>query len=137
MTELALSTSQDVGSATRNVLIVDDEPAIRTLLREIAEGLSVPCRVYEAADGQSALQIARVTRLDLVLLDIVLPGSTTSGVLVCQELCKSTRTKVVIISGNAGRAILDACLSMGATECVRKPFSPDQLRDRLMAWLAD
>jgi CheY-like chemotaxis protein len=137
MTELALSTSQDVGSATRSVLIVDDEPAIRTLLREIAEGLSVACRVYEAADGQLALQIARATRIDLVLLDIVLPGSSTSGVLVCQELCKDTRTKVVIVSGNAGQSILSTCLSMGAADCVRKPFSADQLRDKLTAWLAD
>ena len=137
MTERALSTSQDVGSATRSVLIVDDEPAIRTLLREIAEGLSVACRVYEAADGHSALQIARATRIDLVLLDIVLPGSSTSGVLVCQELCKDTRTKVVIVSGNAGQSILSTCFSMGAADCVRKPFPPDQLRDKLMAWLAD
>lgn len=137
MTELALSASQDVESATRSVLIVDDEPAIRTLLREIAEGLSVACRVYEAGDGQSALQIARGTRLDLVLLDIVLPGSSTSGVLLCQESCKNARTKVVIISGNAGTSILNSCLSMGATDCVRKPFSPDELRDKLTAWLAD
>jgi len=137
MTETALSGSEDSDAATRTILIVDDEPAVRTLLREIAEKLSVACRVHEAADGQSALQIARLTRLDLVLLDIVLPGSSTSGVLLCQELCKNTRTKVVIVSGNAGTSILDTCLSMGATDCVRKPFSPEQLRDKLMVWLAD
>jgi CheY-like chemotaxis protein len=137
MTELALSAPQHRDVAERSILIVDDEPTVRTLLRKIAEGLSVACRIHEAADGQSALQIARLTRLDLVLLDIVLPGSSTSGVLLCQELCKNTRTKVVIVSGNAGTSVLNTCLSMGAADCVRKPFSPEQLRGKLMAWLAD
>ncbi len=137
MTELALSGSEHGDVAQRSVLIVDDEPAVRTLLREITEGLSVACQVYEAADGQSALQIARSRHPDLVLLDIVLPGSSTSGVLVCQELCRDSRTKVVIVSGNANKTILRTCLSMGAADCVSKPFVPGQLRSKLMTWLAD
>ena len=137
MTELALSGSEVGDVAERSILIVDDEPAIRTLLREIAEGLSVTCRVYEAADGQSALEIARSRHPDVVLLDIVLPGSSASGVLVCQELCRDSRTKVVIVSGHASKTILRTCLSMGAADCVSKPFLPGELRSKLMAWLAD
>ena len=57
------------------------------------EGLSVPCRIWEAAEGDAALRIARRERPDLVLLDIVLPGSSVSGVLVCQELCRDIGTK--------------------------------------------
>lgn len=137
MTELALSGSGVGVVAQRSILIVDDEPAVRSLLREIAEGLSVACQIYEAADGQSALQIARSRHPDVVLLDIVLPGSSTSGVLVCQELCKDNRTKVVIVSGNANKGILRSCLSMGAADCVSKPFVPRDLRAKLMTWLAD
>jgi len=137
MTELALSGSEHRDVAERSILIVDDEPAVRALLREIAEGLSVTCQVYEAADGQAALQIARSRHPDVVLLDIVLPGSSTSGVLVCQELCKDNRTKVVIVSGNANKTILKTCLSMGAADCVPKPFLPGDLRAKLMTWLAD
>jgi CheY-like chemotaxis protein len=137
MTELALSGSEVGVVAQRTILIVDDEPAVRTLLREIADGLSIACQVYEAADGQSALQIARSRQPDLVLLDIVLPGASTSGVLVCQELCKDSRTKVVIVSGNASKSILRTCLSMGAAGWVPKPFVPADLRSKLMTWLAD
>ena len=137
MTELALSGSRAGVVAQRSILIVDDEPAVRSLLREIAQGLSIDCTVYEAADGQSALEIARSRHPDVVLLDIVLPGSSTSGVLVCQELCKDSRTKVVIVSGNASKTILRTCLSMGAADCVPKPFIPGDLRRKLMTWLAD
>ena len=120
----------------KTVLIVDDEAAMRTLLRAVVEGASVPCRIVEAADGDSAVEIARRDRPDVVLLDIVLPGSSASGVLVCQDLCKDSRTKVVIVSGQAGRSIIDACLNAGAIEHVQKPFSVSEMRARMERWLS-
>jgi len=119
-----------------NVLIVDDEAGTRMLLKAVVKELSVPCRVYEAVEADSALEIARTTRPDLVLLDIVLPGSTTSGVLVCQQLCRDPRTKVVIVSGKADRTIVETCLQLGAIAHVRKPFSVEGLRAQLDRWLA-
>jgi len=121
--------------AAPTVLIVDDDDATRSLLKTIVEASAANCRVYEASDSDTALRIARNTQVDLVLLDIVLPNSALSGVMVCQELCKDQRTRVVIVSGSASEAILDACLSAGALECVRKPFALDEIRPRLHAWL--
>jgi len=121
----------------KNVLIVDDEAATRALLRATIEGLSIPCVISEAADGDAAIDIARRTRPDLVLLDIVLPGSSKSGVLVCQELCKDSRTTVVIVSGQAVDSVLNACLSAGASDQVRKPFSVAQMREKIAGWLGD
>jgi CheY-like chemotaxis protein len=123
--------------SAKKVLVVDDEAATRALLRATVEGLSMPCQVAEAADGDTAIELARRVRPDLVLLDIVLPGSAASGVLVCQELCKDSRTKVVIVSGQAQRSILDACFSAGAIQHVNKPFSVPELRDSIERWLAD
>jgi|GEM_PF-6670681 len=80
------------------VLIMDDEAAIRKLLRATVESLPFPCEVMEAPDGKTALEIARLHRPTLALLDILLPGSSTSGVIVCSELCKDARTKVVIVT---------------------------------------
>jgi CheY-like chemotaxis protein len=122
-------------AAPAGVLIVDDDPATRALLRAVFEGLSVPCRVYEAADSQSALRIAQTAAPRLVLLDIVLPGSAASGVLVCQQLCKDPRTKVVVITGSPSRTIVDACLSAGALECIKKPFDMVEIRDKAEQWL--
>ena len=137
-----MTASDPLGQGTgneagRNVLIVDDEAATRTLLRKTVQGLSTACRIFEAVDGDSALRIARQARPDLVLLDIVLPGSSVSGVLVCQELCKDSRTKVAIVSGNATDSVVQACLSMGAVELVRKPFSVGEMRTKLEQWLTD
>jgi len=123
-------------AAEPTVLIVDDEAATRTLLKKTVQGLSLPCNILEAADGDSALRIAKQSQLDLVLLDIVLPGSSTSGVLLCQEFCKDSRTKVVVVSGNATDAIAQTCLSMGAAGIVRKPFSVEDVRHQLEQWLA-
>jgi len=117
------------------VLIVDDEPSARKLLRAILEQLGGPIRIEEAADGDSAMEIARRTRPDLVLLDIVLADSRASGVILCRVLCQDPRTQVVIVSGNASETILRTCLSMGALECVRKPFSAEQMLSKLARWL--
>jgi len=122
-------------TATATVLIVDDEAPARTLLRKTLEALPVSCRIFEAADGDTALRVARQSPPDLVLLDIVLPGSSTSGVLVCQELCK-THTKVVIVSGNATGSIAQACLSMGAVDILRKPYSVQDARALFESCLA-
>jgi CheY-like chemotaxis protein len=114
---------------------VDDDEATRKLLKATVEGLSTPCLVYEIADGDEAIQFARRNRPDLALVDIVLPGSEASGVMVCRELCRDSRTKVVVISGQASDAITQAALAAGATAYVRKPFSVDELRSKLEGWL--
>ena len=137
MTEENVSGRERPKQAERTVLIVDDEAPARLLLRTALKGLSVPCKVAEAVTAESALAIARKTRPDLVLLDIVLPGSSVSGVMVCQELCKDLHTKVVIVSGSATNSIIQACLSMGALEQVRKPFSVEEIQQKMEAWLAD
>jgi CheY-like chemotaxis protein len=130
---MAPSESQSE-AAGKTVLIVDDEASTRAALRTMVEGLSVPCRVLEAADGASALELAGRVSPDLVLLDIVLPGSETSGVLVCQELCKS-HTKVLIVSANATGSIAQACLSMGAADILHKPFAVEDARTLIASCL--
>jgi CheY-like chemotaxis protein len=117
-------------------LIVDDEPSARKLLRAVLEQLDFPCRIEEAEDGDSAMEVVRRTRPDLVLLDIVLRDSRASGVILCRVLCGDPRTQVVIVSGHASESVLQACLAMGAVECVRKPFCPEQMRSKLARWLA-
>lgn len=120
----------------RTVLILDDEAATRALLRKTVETLSVPCRVVEATDGDEAIEVAHREQPDLALVDIVLPGSTSSGVLVCRELLKLRGTEVVIVSGQATDSIIESCLEAGVREWVRKPFSVEELKGKLEEWLA-
>jgi CheY-like chemotaxis protein len=115
----------------KTVLIVDDEASMRTLLRAALESLDIPCRIYEATSGEKALEFAKETRFNLVLLDIILPGSTASGVMVCRELCKDLHSRVVIVSGSASKSIMEACLAMGAKDIIHKPFTLESLQTSL------
>ncbi len=118
------------------VLIVDDEPGARALLKAVVHELGIPCRVEEAGDGDSAMEAVERRRPDLVLLDIVLPDSRASGVMLCRALCADPRTQVVVVSGHASESVMQACLAMGAAACVRKPFSVEEMRSKLAGWLA-
>ncbi len=113
------------------VLIVDDDPSARALMRAAVEGLSFPCRVSEADDSDEALRIARQARPDLVLLDLVLPESSNSGAIVCKELSADLRTKVVIVSGQPPGPMIDLCFKAGAAEYINKPFSIPDLRAKV------
>lgn len=129
-------TGTEGGRDERTVLILDDEAATRALLRKTVERLSVPCRVVEAANGDEAIELAHREQPDLALVDIVLPGSTSSGVLVCRELLRMGATEVVIVSGQASNSIIESCLEAGVREWVRKPFSVEELQGKLEEWLA-
>jgi DNA-binding response OmpR family regulator len=118
------------------VLIVDDDPVARTVLAGFVRTVSNDCLIAEAADGDAALDLIRADRPDLALVDLMLPNSGVSGVLVCQELCKESRTKVIIITGMTSRAVVDTCLDMGAQSCLRKPFAGAELRAQLEGCLA-
>ena len=134
---MAWGAEANKASEAKRVLIIDDDDATRLLLRAIVEGLPIPCMVYEATDGDVAVQFARRNRPDLALVDIVLPGSSATGVTVCRELCRDSRTKEVVVSGQASEAITQAALSAGAIAYVRKPFSVDEMRSKLEGWLSD
>jgi CheY-like chemotaxis protein len=136
MTHATLQSKGTTIGEVPTVLIVDDEPSARKLLKAILEQLDFPCRVEEAGDGDSAMEIVRRTSPDLVLLDIVLPDSRASGVILCRVLGGDPRTRVVVVSGTASESIFRTCLSMGALECIRKPFCPEQMRSKLAHWLA-
>jgi two-component system alkaline phosphatase synthesis response regulator PhoP len=107
------------------ILVVDDDPSLRHLLRAT---LGAGHRILEADEGLEALKVARRERPDLVLLDVRLPG--LSGLDVCREIKSDpalSRTKVVIISVQAAGTDRVAGLDAGADEYVVKPFSPRAL----------
>ena len=120
----------------RVVLIVDDELPMRQLLKATIEGTGIPCYIFEAADGDTAVMLAERERHDLVLLDIVMPDSSISGVLVARKLIEELRLNVAIVSANAVGSIADSCLRMGAIDIIRKPFSVEDIREKFERWLS-
>ena len=112
----------------RRVLVVDDEPAIRTLCR-VNLGLS-GMEVLEAASGRAAVEVARAELPDLILLDIMLPGET--GWDVATTLADDPRTRdipVVFLTAMADENDLARGRDHGAVGYITKPFDPVGLGD--------
>jgi CheY-like chemotaxis protein len=121
---------------TKTVLIVDDAPDIVSLLIGALQAEGV--RLLSAADGDSALRIARAERPDLILLDWILPER--NGLEVCQALRAETDTKlrdvpVVLITANTEPEHIAAGFRAGATDYLTKPFKVAHVRSRVRGWL--
>ena len=120
------------------VLVVDDSATMRKIivkgLRDAGFGA---CEVTEAADGASALGALRGAEYDLVLCDINMPGmdglslvrSAREDVTIWPEL------PIVMITTEGGLEKVEEALASGATDYLRKPFSTEQLQEKITALL--
>ena len=107
-----------------SILIVDDEPAVAEMLRDIfvAEGYAVD----GAANGGDALMLVALNRPDAVILDMKLPDTSGAEVLArLREIDESI--PVVMLSGSDDEDMARSLLKAGAMDYIRKPFQFDQL----------
>lgn len=111
------------------ILIVDDEPSVRALIRDTLE--LEDHEVLEAVDGPSALEALSGSELpDCVVLDIMMPG--ISGLDVLTELRQRPTTKelpIILLTAMADDATTWAGWSAGANVFLPKPFDPGALLD--------
>lgn len=123
--------------ATIDVMIVDDNLAMRSLLRSVlrAAGLS---QVRDASDGYEALDLLALRPADLVLLDYAMPG--LNGLDVVQKLRnhpdpRVSRGRIVMISGYGDRRHVAAARDAGVDEFLVKPITTRALLQRIEAAL--
>ena len=102
------------------ILIADDEPEIRDLLRLYLENESY--KVIEASDGREALSLLRKEKPDLCILDIMMPE--VDGYHVLQELRKESNIPVIILSAKDADSEKILGLNLGADDYLSKPFNP-------------
>jgi len=117
------------------VLVVDDDPAHRTLCVEAIGKLGL--KVIEAEDGRRALTRARFERPDLIVTDIAMPG--LDGFELAAALRRSKRTQeipVVFITGESGTEHEVRARELGAVAYVSKPFDPSLLTSIVAGVLA-
>jgi DNA-binding response OmpR family regulator len=115
----------------RQVLVVDDEPHIRTVLRGYleAEGFAVS----ESADGETAVRHVRQHPPDLVLLDVMLPG--IDGLEVLRQVRAFSDVYVILVTARSEEVDKLVGLGVGADDYVTKPFSPREVAARVKAVL--
>ncbi len=114
------------------ILIVEDEPPIRRFLRTALAAQEY--RVEEAGDGEAALDFLKRNPVDLIVLDLGLPGM--DGLEVVRRLrAEGTLTPIVILSSRDDEAGKVAALDLGADDYVAKPFGVEELSARIRAAL--
>ncbi len=112
-----------MGGFLATVLICEDEPALRELIRVSLQG---PYEIAEADDGEESLEVARRLRPDLVILDVMMPRR--NGIEVLAELRRDealASTPVIVLT--AQPETRDEALEMGADRVIDKPFVPDEI----------
>jgi len=114
-----------------NILIVEDDPNIRKLVRVnlVKRGYTVS----EAGDSHQAIALFQEVPVDLVLLDLMLPG--LSGVDVCAWIRARSDVPIIVLSARLEEDLKVAALDAGADDYVTKPFGSEELLARVRAFL--
>jgi len=123
--------------STLRFLVVDDNTAVRTIIKEILRGFGAG-NVEWAQDGESALQMLKAQPFDVLITDMVMPG--VDGVELTRTVRSgATRARpeipIIMLSGNMDRASLLAARNAGVSEFVAKPVVVAHLHARLEACL--
>jgi len=116
------------------ILVIDDEDSIRHLLKDVLE--KAQYQVIEARDGQEGLHAYQKNRVDLVIMDILMPG--TDGLEATLQLTREyVDAKVIAMTGAQGdRNFLDVAKLFGARRVFEKPFDLTKLVNAVKEELA-
>ena len=124
-----LSGSEEAPTAIERILVVDDDPQTLRSVRSVLAAAG-----YEAIltdDPDEVHQLLEVQKPDLVLLDLVLPG--TDGFELLKRIPRDRDVPVIVLSGRGGDEHIAKAFEMGAADYVAKPFSPTELVARIKA----
>ena len=113
----------------RHILVVDDEPQITRVLRTSLSAHGYDVRV--AHDGESALELMRDWRAELIVTDLGMPN--IDGVELCRRVRHTSEVPIIVLSVRDQEKTKIEALDAGADDYVTKPFSVDELMARIRA----
>jgi two-component system KDP operon response regulator KdpE len=114
-----------------NILVVDDEPQIRRVLRSTLSSQGYV--ITDAKTGEEAVESVRKNKPDLVLLDVNMPGM--GGIAACREIRQSSEAPIIMLTVRNAERDKVAALDAGADDYVVKPFGIEELLARIRAAL--
>jgi two-component system response regulator BaeR len=118
-------------NSEKRILIVEDEAKIAAVLRDYL--ISDGCVVDIISDGNGVVEFVRANRLDLVLLDWMLPGK--DGISICREVRAFSTVPIIIVTARVEEIDRLMGLELGADDYICKPFSPREVLARVRALL--
>lgn len=116
----------------KKVLIIEDEERIRRVIKDYLECDGVT--VYEAEDGIQGFEVLETEDIDLVILDIMLPGQ--DGWIVCNKIRNNSNVIIVMLTAKSEENDKLLGYELGADDYITKPFSPKVLRAKIFALLS-
>jgi two-component system chemotaxis response regulator CheY len=120
-----------------NILIVDDSAALRKILQRVLRQAEIPLgNLYEAGDGAQALEAMQANAVDLVLSDINMPNM--DGLQLLAQIRANPKwqdVRVIMITTEGNQARVMEAVGLGAAGYVRKPFTADQIKEKLLSLL--
>src|SRR5213078_4973758 len=120
-----------MGPMKGRVLVVDDDAALAEMLGIVLRGEGFEPTFV--SDGDKAVEVFRESRPDLVLLDLMLPG--TDGIDVCRQIRAESGTPIVMLTARGDTVDVVLGLECGADDYIIKPFKPKELVARMRARL--
>ena len=121
------------GTEVGRILVVDDEPVVLDLVRDVVKELNHKFEVEVAKDAFDAGRLVVSFRPQLIFLDLMMPG--VDGFEVCTRLKKdpaTTNTEVIAITGYYTEANMERILQAGATACLKKPLDVAEVKSKVV-----
>ena len=127
----SMAKAERDGPVAHVILVIDDEPQIRRVVRNALEGIADS--VAEAATARDGLDQAAASQPELIVLDLGLPDG--DGLDVCRDLRSFTDVPIIVLSARHSDREKERLLDAGADDYVTKPFSTLELKARVRAQL--
>jgi two-component system OmpR family response regulator len=116
----------------KNILIIEDDISIAELEKDYLEASGFSCRIIH--DGTEGLSLASKEPWDLIILDLMLPGS--DGFTICREIRDHIDIPILMVSAQKDDIDKIRALGLGADDYITKPFSPAELTARVKAHIS-
>lgn len=126
-----MASDGSMGERSPHILIVDDDREIRSLLSKFLAKHGM--RVSNAADGREMRKVLADGKVDLIVLDVMLPGET--GLTLCGQLRATSNVPILMLTAVAEDTDRIIGLELGADDYLAKPFNPRELLARIRAIL--
>ena len=117
-----------------DILIVDDSAAIRKILRRVLQQAELPIgQVYEAGDGAEAIETLKAQKVNLIFSDINMPNMDGIQFLAALKANPEWKdTPVMMVTTEGSQAKVMEAVQLGAVGYVRKPFTAEQIKEKLV-----